>query len=138
MVTTQVIRSPRRSSSKDPATQAIVAGDFLFLAGILPLDRKTDEVVDGAVSTQVEKIFSNIRVTLSSQSLRLENLVKITIYLVSPKGNGMAAKELFSELDASLRSNFGDRIPAKTVLFVDYLPDGVRVCVDGIAYIERD
>ncbi len=133
MVTTQIIRSRSYTSKDTSATQAILAGDFVYLSGVLPMDYKTNQVVVTSISQQVEQIFSNIRITLGTQSLRLENLVKITVYLASN-----SISDSINELHEALKRTFGDRIPAKTIVFVDRLPEGVTVCIDGIAYIERD
>jgi 2-iminobutanoate/2-iminopropanoate deaminase len=136
MVTSQVIHLNRRGTPKDAFPQAIMAGDFMYLSGILPVDRATGEVLDASHESQLKRIFSNMSAILSTQALGLDNLVKITLYLSSELG--LKSRDDMANVDRMLAEVFGVRLPTKTLVFVDYLPEGILACVDGIAYVERD
>ena len=136
MVTTQVIHLNHSLTSDEASPQAIMAGDYLYLSGILPAELKTGSITDDTISNQIMKICKNIRAILGTQTLGLENMVQMTIYLASDL-NYRSKKDL-AEINVLLKNIFGSRLPAKTFVFVDRLPDDAKVCFDGVAYVERD
>ena len=77
----KVIQTNKAPKAIGPYSQAIQAGDFLFLSGQIPLDPKTGELVKGDIGQQTQRVLENIKGILESQSLRMENVVKSTIFL---------------------------------------------------------
>ncbi len=77
----KVIQTEKAPKAIGPYSQAIQAGDFLFLSGQIPLDPKTGELARGDIREQTKQVLENIKGILESQKLGMENLVKTTIFL---------------------------------------------------------
>src|SRR5437763_794906 len=66
-----------------PYSQAILAGPYLFCAGQIPIDPKTNEVLKGSVEEQADLVMQNIKGVLNEAKMDFGNIVKTTIYLTS-------------------------------------------------------
>src|ERR1700737_2940061 len=65
-----------------PYSQAVRAGDMLFVSGQIPLDPATGQIVSGDVSAQTERVMLNLRAILEAAGCNFADVVKTTIYLV--------------------------------------------------------
>lgn len=106
-------------------SQAIRSGSLLFLAGQIPIDPATGQVVSGTIAEETERIFENLSAVLSAAQATLENVVKTTVYLTD-----MAD---FPAFNAVYARYFPREPPARTTVAVAALPLGVRVEVEAIA-----
>jgi 2-iminobutanoate/2-iminopropanoate deaminase len=77
----KVIQTERAPKAIGPYSQAIQAGNFLFLSGQIPLDPKTGELMKGDIRKQTQQVLENIKGVLESQGLGMENVVKATLFL---------------------------------------------------------
>ena len=77
----KVIQTEKAPKAIGPYSQAIQAGNFLFLSGQIPLDPKTGELVKGDIRKQTQQVLENIKGILESKGLEMENVVKSTIFL---------------------------------------------------------
>lgn len=108
-------------------SQAVRAGDFLFLSGQIPLDPFTNEVClfDGDVAKQTELVLKNISAILAERKLTKESVVKVSIFL----------KDLsqFAKVNEAYASFFGPHKPARTTVEVSNLPKGVGIEIEALA-----
>jgi 2-iminobutanoate/2-iminopropanoate deaminase len=125
------IRTDSAPQAIGPYSQAVEAGDFVFLSGQIPIDPKTGEVnlFGGDVAKQTDLVISNIEAILKARGLTLENVVKATVFL-SDMGNFAKVNEVYAR-------RFGDHRPARVCVEVSKLPKDVGVEIDVIAHIER-
>ena len=65
-----------------PYSQAIDAGDFVFLSGQVPIDPKTGELVPGDIEAQTERVLDNLAAVLEAAGCSVADVVKTTIYLM--------------------------------------------------------
>jgi len=77
----KVVQTEKAPKAIGPYSQAIQAGDFLFLSGQVPLDPKTGELVKGDIGQQAKQVLENIKGVLESQKLGMEDVVKVTVFL---------------------------------------------------------
>ena len=77
----KVIQTEKAPKAIGPYSQAIQAGNFLFLSGQIPLHPKTGELVKGDIRQQTQQVLENIKGILGSQKLEMEDVVKVTIFL---------------------------------------------------------
>ncbi|TYB44288.1 RidA family protein [Actinomadura chibensis] len=96
---------------------------FVFISGQLGL--AGDALVAGGVAGQTRQAFSNLRTRLASAGLGLEDVVKITVYLVSMSDRGA--------MDEVYQRSLPEPLPARTCVAVAELPYGARVELDAIA-----
>ncbi len=108
-----------------PYSQAIDAGDFVFLSGQIPLDPVTQTMVEGDVVAQTERVLDNLEAVLSAAGCSFADVVKTTIYLID-LGE-------FQAVNAAYAKRFSSAPPARATVQVSALPKGARVEIDAIA-----
>ncbi len=125
----EIIRPPRGPAPAGSYSQAVRAGDFVFVSGQIPMNPETGEVVFADVAEQTERILVNIRNILKVCGMGLEDVVKTTVYL-----------ELMDDL---ARVNevygrfFGENPPARAAVEVARLPKDVAIEIEAVAYKGR-
>jgi 2-iminobutanoate/2-iminopropanoate deaminase len=108
-----------------PYSQAIDAGDFVFLSGQVPIDPKTGELVRGDIAEQTERVLENLGAVLEAAGCSYGDVVKTTIYLVD-LGD-------FEVVNRTYAKRFTAAPPARATVQVSALPKGARVEIDAIA-----
>lgn len=109
-----------------PYSQAIQAGKLVFLAGQVPLDPATGQLIEGDVAAQARRAMDNVMAVLEEAGLGPDHVVKTTIYL--------ANMEDFAAVNEVYGSYFsGDVPPARAAVQVARLPKDARVEIDAIA-----
>jgi 2-iminobutanoate/2-iminopropanoate deaminase len=109
-----------------PYSQAVWAGDALFLSGQLGLDPATGKLVTGGTLAQAEQIFKNISAILESQKLGFKDVVKVTVF-------GLDIKE-FPEVNKLYATFFPSNPPARSFVQVSALPAGGAIEIEVVAY----
>lgn len=122
----QAVSTDAAPAAIGPYSQAVRAGDFLFLSGQIPLDPATGVFVPGGVQAQTEQVIRNILAVLSSQGLGLEAIVKTTVFLTN-MGDFPAVNAVYAE-------QFGSALPARSAVGVAALPKDALVEIECIAY----
>lgn len=110
-----------------PYSQAIRAGEMVFLSGQVPIDPKTGELVSGDVVAQTERVLDNLAAVLAAAGAGFEHVVKTTIYLVD-----MAD---FQAVNQTYAKRFASAPPARATVQVAALPKAARVEIDAIALL---
>jgi len=126
-VNKQIIHTDNAPRAIGPYSQAVRAGDTLYLSGQIPLDPVTMKLVEGDIQAQARRVFENLRAVLREAGADLDNLVKIKIYLVDLANFG-AVNEVMKEV-------FDEPYPARAALGVKALPKGAGIEVDGTAVL---
>ncbi len=125
----QVIFSEKGPRPLGAYSQAIRAGDFIFVAGMGGIDPSTGQMVKGGIREQTRRAIENIKAVLESVGASLNDVVKVTVFLADPEDfNDMneVYREYFKE-NPPARSTVAGRIPGK-----DFLIE-----IDAIAYIGK-
>ena len=120
----------RVSTNKAPAaigpySQAVWAGNFLYLSGMMPIDPETGALEAADITLQAQRIMKNIKAVLSEAGLTQEDVVKTTCFL-SDMGNFAAFNAVYGEYFTSK--------PARSCVAVRELPKSALVEVEVIAY----
>jgi 2-iminobutanoate/2-iminopropanoate deaminase len=123
----KVIQTEKAPQAIGPYSQAIQAGNFLFLSGQIPLDPKTGELVKGDIRKQTQQVLENIKGVLESQGLGMENVVKVTIFL-RDIGN-------FNQVNEVYATYFPSSPPARSTVEVAKLPRDANIEIEAIAFI---
>jgi 2-iminobutanoate/2-iminopropanoate deaminase len=125
----EAVSSEQAPKAIGPYSQAIRAGDFLFLSGQIPLDPATGQLVPGDVAAQTRQVLDNLRAVLAAAGLSVDAVVRTTIYLVD-LGDFAVVNEVYS-------SYFADPAPARATVQVSRLPRDARVEIDAIAFLKK-
>ena len=123
----KVIQTDKAPKAIGPYSQAIQAGNFLFLSGQIPLDPRTGELVKGDIGQQTKQVLENIKGVLESQKLGMEDVVKVTIFL-KDIGNFSQVNEIYS-------TYFPTFPPARSTVEVAKLPRNAEIEIEAIALI---
>ena len=123
----KVIQTDKAPKAIGPYSQAIRAGNLLFLSGQIPLDPNNGELVKGDIGRQTEQVLENIKGVLESQKLGMEDVVKVTIFL---KNIGD-----FNRVNEVYGTYFPSFPPARSTVEVARLPRDADIEIEAIALI---
>jgi 2-iminobutanoate/2-iminopropanoate deaminase len=112
-----------------PYSQAVRAGDWLFLSGQIPLDPASGDLVAGDVAVQTDRVMQNLRSVLIAAGCDFGSVVRTTIYL--------ADLAHFPTVNLAYSRYFEPPYPARATVQVAALPRGAQVEIDAIAVIRR-
>jgi 2-iminobutanoate/2-iminopropanoate deaminase len=110
-----------------PYSQAIRAGDFLFVSGQIPLDPASGTLVGGGIADQTHRVLLNLGAILRAAGVSFDRVVKTTVYL-----QDMSEFAAMNEIYATY---FPAPAPARATVQAARLPRDVKVEIDLIAYI---
>ncbi|RMF94639.1 MAG: RidA family protein [Candidatus Schekmanbacteria bacterium] len=119
------IECPDAPAAIGPYSQAVSAGNFLFISGQIPIDPQTGTVVSGGIEAQTEQVLKNLKNILIFSGLDFNDVVKTTVYLKS-----IGDFQKFNEIYAK---SFQNDPPARACVEVSALPKGVLIEIDAIA-----
>ena len=122
-MTRQAIATSAAPSAIGTYSQAIRAGDTVYLSGQIPLDPESMKLVSGT-REQVHQVFRNLRAVANAAGGDFGDLVKLNIYLTD-----LADFPLVNEVMAEY---FDEPYPARAAVGVASLPKGARVEMEGI------
>ncbi len=111
-----------------PFSQAIVAGDFVFVAGQLGVDPKTGEFAGSGTEEQAEQVLRNLSAVLDAAGSDLRHVVKTTVFLAD-----MAD---FNAMNEIYRRHFPEDPPARSTVQVARLPRNARIEIEAIAILK--
>ena len=122
-----VVQTEKAPKAIGPYSQAIKAGNLLFLSGQIPIDPATGEWVKGDIRQQTQRVLENIKGILESQGLGMEDVVKVTIFL-KHRGN-------FNQVNEVYAPYFPSSPPARSTVEVAGLPREMEIEIEAIALL---
>jgi len=107
-----------------PYSQAVRAGDLVFLSGQIPLVPETMELISTDIAEQARQVFRNLSAVAEAAGGSLDQLVKVNVYLTD-LGN-------FQTVNGVMQEFFSAPFPARAAVGVAALPRGAAVEVEGV------
>jgi len=126
-VSVRIVHTEKAPAAIGPYSQAIVAGNFVYTAGQIPLDPATGQIVQGDVTVQTERVMRNLTAVLEAAGTSWAHVVKTTVFL-----QDMADFPRVNEVYGRM---IGDARPARSTVQVSALPRGVLVEIDAVALV---
>lgn len=120
----QAIQSPDAPAAIGPYSQAILAGNTLYMSGQIGLDPRTGQLVEG-IEAQAHQVFRNLRAVAAAADATLSDAVKLSILLMD-LGD-------FAKVNEIMATYFEQPYPARATYQVAGLPRGARIEVEAIA-----
>lgn len=108
-------------------SQGIVHNGIVYVAGQLPLDPATGDIVGGDVATQAERTLRNVEAILVASGAALSSLLSVTIY-ITERSQWSAVNETFARI-------LGDHRPARAVIPVLELKEGCFIEIQAVAAV---
>ena len=121
------ISTPAAPAAIGPYSQAIRAGDFLFVSGQIPLDPTTGTLVGDGIAEQTHRVLQNLGAILEAAGASFSQVVKTTVYL--------ADMTEFAKMNEIYATYFPAPAPARATVQAARLPRDVRVEIDLIAFL---
>lgn len=118
------IATPHAPQAIGTYSQAIRAGNTVYLSGQIPLDPATGELVTGDMEAQVRRVFENLKAVAAAAGADLSHIVKLTVYLTDLTH--------FALVNRVMAEYFSQPYPARAAVGVAALPKGAAVEMDGI------
>ena len=128
MTAKKVISTDTAPKAVGPYSQAIEAGNFLFVSGQLPLHPQSGEIVGNDITAQTRQSIENIKAVLAAAGVSLADVVKTTVFLQN-MGDFVRMNEVYQQY-------FGDSAPARSTVEVAKLPKNALVEIESIAVIK--
>jgi 2-iminobutanoate/2-iminopropanoate deaminase len=121
----QAVSSPNAPKAIGPYSQAVRAGQLLFLSGQVPLDPATGLMVDGDIAAQTRRVFENLGAVLQAGGRSFSDVVRTTVFLAD-MNDFAAMNEVYGQY-------FSEPYPARATVQAARLPKDARVEIDVIA-----
>lgn len=121
----QAVQTTKAPGAIGPYSQAIRAGNLLFVSGQIPLDASTGEQIRSGIADETKKVLENLRAILEAAGGSLNDVVKTTIFLKD--------MNQFSTVNEVYGSFFAQPFPARATVEVSRLPKDVNVEIEAIA-----
>jgi len=123
----KIVKTADAPNPVGPYNQAIITGGFVFTAGQIAIDPKTNQLLQGDVREQTRLVLKNLGAILRAAGSDLDKVVKTTVYL-----KNMAEFPLMNEVYAEF---FLENFPARSTVEVSRLPKDVLVEIDCVAEV---
>ena len=124
MVGFKAIRTDHAAKAVGPYSQAIDAGDYVFVSGQAGIDPATGKAPEG-IEAQAEQAFKNVAAILEVGGCNWADVVKVTLWLTKP--------EHFDVVNEIYARFIGDPAPARSAPIVAAMPKGFLMAVEAIA-----
>ena len=121
------IQTPHAAPAIGPYSQAVRAGQLLFVSGQIPVDPVTGDVVSDDIVQQTTRVIQNLTSVLEAAGGSLRDVVRTTVFLTDLAD--------FAAMNTVYASNFDTPAPARSTVEVSALPKSVRIEIDAIAVL---
>jgi len=112
-----------------PYSQAMIAGDFMYVSGQLPMDPATSKIVEGGIEAQTRQCLTNAMAILKEAGVDYKNVVKTTVFLKDMNE--------FTSMNGVYAEFFTDHKPARAAVEVARLPLDVAVEIQMFVYVGK-
>jgi 2-iminobutanoate/2-iminopropanoate deaminase len=123
----KIIKTLKAPTPIGPYSQAVVAGNLLFVSGQIAINPATGNLEADSVTTETHQVMQNLKAILSEAGIGFQNVVKTTIFLMD-----MAD---FAVVNGIYGNYFSSEFPARETVQVAGLPKGVRVEISAVAVV---
>ena len=122
-----IISTGQAPKAIGPYSQAIVANGMAYLSGQIPLDAATNQMIEGGIEAQTERVLENLKAVLEACGASLASVVKTTVFL---KDMGE-----FPKMNEVYARYFAENPPARSTVQAAKLPRDVSVEIDCMAIV---
>ena len=120
------ISTPEAPAAIGTYSQAVRAGDTVYLSGQIPLDPRSMQLVEG-FENQAKQVFENLRAVCRAAGGDFDHVVRVTVYLTDLAN--------FAKLNEAMATYFKQPYPARVAVGVASLPRGALVEIDAVMHL---
>lgn len=122
----QVVRTNNAPKAIGTYSQAVKAGNTIYLSGQIPLVPESMEIVQG-IEAQIRQVFENLKAVAKAAGGNLDNVVKLTVFLTDLTH--------FPKVNEIMATYFQEPYPARAAIQISRLPKDVMVEMDAIMFL---
>lgn len=126
-MTRQTIHTPRAPQAIGTYSQAVRAGDTVYVSGQIPLDPASGQLVTGDIEAEIRRVFDNLQAIAEGAGGSLRNVVKLGVFLTDLAH--------FAKVNEIMAQYFAEPYPARAAIGVAQLPRGARVEMECVLYL---
>jgi reactive intermediate/imine deaminase len=123
----QTIHTSHAPQAIGPYSQAVRAGDTVYLSGQIPLDPATMQLVSGDIDAEIRQVFENLKAVAEAAGGSLANAVKVNVFLTDLAH--------FAKVNEIMATYCTQPFPARAAVGVAQLPKGARVEIECVLYL---
>ena len=123
-MTKEIISTKNAPQAIGPYSQAVKAGNLMFISGQIPLDPKTGDLVSQSIEDQAKQVLENVKSICEAAGCSLDDIIKISIFLTDLSN--------FAVVNDMMKEYFSEPYPARATVEVSGLPLGVNVEIEAI------
>jgi 2-iminobutanoate/2-iminopropanoate deaminase len=125
----ETVSTEKAPKAIGPYTQAVIHNGIAYLSGQIPLDPATNQLVEGDIVAQTERVLQNLKAVLEACGASMESVLKTTVFL-KDMGDFPRMNEVYGRY-------FAANPPARSTVQAARLPRDVGVEIDAIASVSR-
>ena len=126
-MTKEIISTENAPQAIGPYSQAVKAGNLIFISGQIPLNPKTGDLVAESIEDQARQVLENVKSICEEAGRSLDDIVKISIFLTDLSN--------FAVVNDVMKEYFSEPYPARATVEVSGLPLGVNVEIEAIVLL---
>ena len=126
-MTKEIISTKNAPQAIGPYSQAVKAGNLMFISGQIPLDPESGDLVSQSIEDQAKQGVDNVNSICEDAGCSLDDIVKISIFLTDLSN--------FAVVNDMMKEYFSEPYPARATVEVSGLPLGVNVEIEAIVLI---
>lgn len=123
----QIIHTRQAPQAIGTYSQAVRAGDTVYISGQIPLDPATMQLVSGDIEAEIRRAFENLKSIAEAAGGSLAQAVKVTVFLTDLAH--------FAKVNEVMATFFSEPYPARAALGVSQLPKGARVEIECVLHL---
>lgn len=123
----KIVQTDRAPKAIGTYSQAVRAGDTVYLSGQIPLDPATMELVTGDIEKEIRRVFENLKAVAEAAGGSLAQAVKVNVYLTDLAN--------FAKVNEVMAQFISEPYPARAAVGVAQLPRGARVEIEAVLYL---
>lgn len=123
-----IISTPKAPAAIGPYSQAVLVNGMLFTSGVIPIDPKTNTLVEGDVTVQARQAIGNLKNLIEASGSSMDKVVKTTVFIKDMND--------FGKINDIYKDFFTSDFPARSCVEVARLPKDVLIEIEAIATVE--
>lgn len=125
----KILNTTNAPGAIGPYSQAVMAGDMVFVSGQLPIDPATGAFAGDDIKSQTRQSLTNIKNILASEGIDMSQCIRVGVFLKD--------MNMFADMNAVYGEFFSADFPARAAVEVARLPKDALVEIEAVAYVGK-
>jgi len=123
-----IIRTEKAPAAIGPYSQAVKAGNLMFISGQIPIDPATGSVVEGDIQAQARQCIKNLQAICEAAGASLQDIIKTSVFIKD--------MNQFAKINETYAEFFNAEPPARACVEVSCLPKNVLIEIEAVVMVK--